>query len=439
MGKQLPTVSEPVIRQPGHSPSEVTIGCCARFMDGNIPRENIGRAFANVSSYVVDDNLNILPRGVVGELVVGGPLVGRGYHELPDLTAKSFMEWPRKGSWSYRTGDLVRMLPDGTLHIIGRIDTQVKLRGVRIEVEGISAVFRNAALSELGLQLNVGTVLAAHPCIGNGATPQLVSFVAWDIQVPISLLRTTMPRVLSFQDNVLQILRTVSERELASYMRPAHIIRLSWLPLNPNGKTDDKALSSIFGEIDFQQLIGTIHDTPAEDHSLLTDIQQQVVSLVENHVNISPIDPRTSLFAYGMDSLSLMRLVSDIRRTFHVSIAVADIMKAASIKAIGELIQTYPLQAPASSSVIRLFSEQWLHVVEESVPDIQVGHILPPFPIQEGVLYHSDSHPTSCVQHVIMSISDQIPLSRVRDAWEATMKKLDILRWVRMFADLRIY
>lgn len=399
-------------------------------MDGNIPRQNVGRAFANVSSYVVDDNLNILPRGVVGELVVAGPLVGRGYHGLPGLTAKSFLEWPRPGSWSYRTGDLVRMLPDGTLHIIGRIDTQIKLRGVRIEGEGISAVFRNAALSELGLQLNVWTVLAAHPSIGNGDTPQLVSFVAWDIQVPIALRRTTKPHVVSFENNVLRVLRAVSEREFASYMRPAHIIRLSWLPLNSNGKTDDKTLSAIFRDIDLHQLIGTIHNTPAEDHPPPTDFQQKLVSLVENHVKISPIDSRTSLFAYGMDSLSLVRLALDIRRTFEVSIAVADIMKAASIKSIGELIQARPLAEPASSSgrVIRLFSEQWLHVAGESIPHIQVGHVLPPFPIQEGVLYHSDSHPTSCVQHVVMSISGQTPLPRVRDAWETAMKKLDILR-----------
>lgn len=399
-------------------------------MDGDIPRENVGKAFSNVSSYVVDDNLNILPRGVVGELVVAGPLVGRGYHELPGLTANSFMEWPRPGSWSYRTGDLVRMLPDGTLHIIGRIDTQIKLRGVRIEAEGISAVFRNTVLSELGLQLNVGTVLATHPSIGNGTTPQLASFVAWGIQVPIALRRTTKPHVVSFEHNVLQVLQAASEKQLASYMRPAHIIRLSWLPFNLNGKTDDKALSAIFREIDLQQLLGTIHDTPAENYSLLTDIQRKLVSLVENHVSISPVDPRISLFAYGMDSLSLVRLVSDIKRTFRLSIAVADVMKAASIKSIGELIRTHPLPEPALSSnpVIKLFSEQWLHVVEESVPHMQVERVLPPFPIQEGVLYHSDGRPGSCVQHVIMSISDQTPLPRVRDAWEATMKKLDILR-----------
>jgi len=429
MGKQSRTAHDSVIGSLGHSPTEVTIGCCARFMDRNSPRENVGRAFANVSSYVVDDNLDILPRGAVGELVVAGPLVGRGYHGLPDLSAKSFMEWPRPGSWSYRTGDLARMLPDGTLHITGRIDTQVKLRGVRIEAEGISAVFKNTALSELGLQLNVGTVLAIHPSIGSGVTPQLVSFVAWDIRVPIAFRRTTKPYVVSFENNVLQVLRAVSKREFASYMRPAHIIRLSWLPLNLNGKTDDKTLSAIFRDIDLHRLVGTTHDMPAEN-SPLTDIQRKLVSLVENHVKISPLDSRTSLFAYGMDSLSLVRLASDIRRTLYVSITVADIMKAASIESIGEVIQAHLLTEPASSSgrVIGLFSEQWLHVAVASIPHMHIVHVLPPFPIQEGVLYHSDSHSTSCVQHVIMRISGQTPLPRVRDAWEASMKKLDILR-----------
>jgi len=88
------------------------------------PKSNIGQPLANVSAYVsviwyhtmysdqiaqvVDSEMNILCRGAVGELVVEGPLVGRGYHGRPDLTQKVFLEWPRVGCWAYRTGDLVR-------------------------------------------------------------------------------------------------------------------------------------------------------------------------------------------------------------------------------------------------------------------------------------------------------------------------------------------
>lgn len=110
-----------------YGPSEATIGCCARTMSRDTSKANIGRPFGNVSAYVriclqrvfgiythhptfqvVDANLCIIPRGGTGELVVEGPLVGRGYHGRPDLTEKVFMEWPEKGLWSYRTGDLVR-------------------------------------------------------------------------------------------------------------------------------------------------------------------------------------------------------------------------------------------------------------------------------------------------------------------------------------------
>ena len=117
------------------------------MMDKDTPRANIGHTFANVSAYVVDENMNIVLRGGTGELVVEGPLVGRGYVGRPDLTEKVFLKFPDDGTdrWAYRTGDLVRMMPDLTLEIIGRIDTQIKLRGVRIESEGISSILRNAA------------------------------------------------------------------------------------------------------------------------------------------------------------------------------------------------------------------------------------------------------------------------------------------------------
>ncbi|KAF9227677.1 hypothetical protein BS17DRAFT_726077 [Gyrodon lividus] len=420
-----------------YGPSEVTIGCCARFMDSSTPKGDIGRAFANVSSYVVDHNLDILPRGAVGELVVAGPLVGRGYHGRPDLTDEVFLPWPRPDSWAYRTGDLVRMMPDGALEIIGRIDTQIKLRGVRIEAEGISAVLKNAARSGLGFQLDAETILSTHPSIGNANVPQLISFVAWDTKVPVATRRNTKPHVVTFGNKLLQTLCVACEGELARYMRPAHIIPLSWLPLNSNGKADSKALDLIFKEIEFDTLVTISHGASAERDTTTSssDIQQKLASLVEQLVGISPIDSRTSLFAYGMDSLSLVRLTVDIRKTFHVSISVAEIMKKPWIEAVSALFQTHPL--PTSNALSNKFmetlSEKWLHVVQESIPHLSVERVLPPFPIQEGVLYHADGHPTSCVQHVIMNMSNKTSLSRVRNAWEVTMNKLDVLRTVFSF------
>lgn len=420
-----------------YGPSEVTIGCSARFVDSSTPTGNIGRPFANVSSYVVDKDLNILPRGAVGELVVAGPLVGRGYHRLPDLTAKSFMEWPRAGSWAYRTGDLVRMLPDGTLDIIGRIDAQIKLRGVRIETAGIAAVLRQAAQNGLGLLLDAETILTSHPSIASGNTAQLVSFVAWDYQVPITTRRTVKPYVISFPEGLLEALRAGCEKELASYMRPAHIIPLSWFPLNPNGKADSKALAQIFEETRFDTLIALGHSTltSTADHLPAPGIVEKLVSLLSGRLKIHPslFDIHANLFGYGMDSLSLAQFASDLKRMFDASVSVADIMRNPSIAGTSALIKSTSLNAARSFGYIKRFSEDWLPLIEKVIPPSRVERVLPPLPIQEGVLYHSDSVPTSCVQHVIMKISDAVPNSRLRDAWEATMHKLEILRTVFFF------
>ncbi|CDO69498.1 hypothetical protein BN946_scf184785.g3 [Trametes cinnabarina] len=179
-----------------YGPSEVTIGCAARFMDKDTPRANIGHTFANVGAYVVDENMNIILRGGTGELVVEGPLVGRGYVGRPDLTQKVFMKFPNDGTerWAYRTGDLVRMMPDATLEIIGRIDTQIKLRGVRIESEGISSILRNAAAPKYSV--DAMTILAKHPSIG---IDQLVSFVACDSSVPIATRKGGKPSLATLR------------------------------------------------------------------------------------------------------------------------------------------------------------------------------------------------------------------------------------------------
>ncbi|KAI6132186.1 hypothetical protein EDD16DRAFT_1468633 [Pisolithus croceorrhizus] len=420
-----------------YGPSEVTIGCCARFVDSSTPTGNVGRPFANVSSYIVDRDLNILPRGAVGELVVSGPLVGRGYHRLPNLTAKAFMEWPHSGSWAYRTGDLVRMFPDGTLDIIGRIDAQIKLRGVRIETEGIVAVLREAARKGLGLPLEAETILTSHPSIANGNALQLVSFVAWDYQVPVATRRTVKPYIIPFAEGLLEALRAGCEEKLATYMRPTHIIPLSWFPLNPNGKADSKVLAQIFKETGFETLIALDHSTvPSAAHHLpAPGVLEKLVSQLSRRLRIHPslFDIHASLFGYGLDSLTLAQLASDLNKAFDVLVSVADIMQSPSIVGISALIKPASASAPRSLGYIERFSEEWLPVIEKVIPPARIERVRPSLPIQGGVLYHSDSVPTSCVQHVIMKISDAVSNSLLRDAWQTTMHRLEILRTVFFF------
>ncbi|KAH7913722.1 hypothetical protein BJ138DRAFT_561170 [Hygrophoropsis aurantiaca] len=424
-----------------YGPSEVTIGCAGRYMDPSTPKGNIGPAFANVDAYVVDTQLNILPRGSIGELVVAGPLVGRGYQGRSDLTAKAFLEWPYPGSWAYRTGDLVRMMPDGTLEIAGRIDTQIKLRGVRIEAEGVSAVLQRSARASFGLTADVGTVLGTHEAIGGGSAPQLVSFIAWDTTVPIVTRRTSKPHVISPLEGLMGALRSACERELASYMRPSHVIPLSWLPLNANGKADGKVLSRLFGEVEFDTLLSLTQDaTAGASRDAIqrppTDLEKTILALLETRCKISPdtLNVQSNFFACGMDSLSLVRLSADIKKSIGTPISAADMMRLTTVEAVAEFLQAAGNLSTSSSlpSAVESFSSTWRDEVIKTYSSFDVESILPPLPIQEGVLYTSEASPNMFVQHVVMRVQNcQIP--KLHQSWEDAMKEIEILRTVFFF------
>ncbi|EGN93241.1 hypothetical protein SERLA73DRAFT_172154 [Serpula lacrymans var. lacrymans S7.3] len=430
-----------------YGPSEVTIGCSGRFMDKNTPKNNVGRPFASVSAYVVDPALNITLRGGIGELVVAGPLVGRGYHGRPDLTSKVFLNWPNANSWAYRTGDLVRMMPDGTMEIIGRIDTQIKLRGVRIEAEGVSAVLQRSARESHGLSLDAGTVVGTHPAIGASGVPQLVSFVAWNATVPIATRRTTKPTVVSPFPGLFPSLREACERELASYMRPSHIIPLSFLPLNANGKADAKVLSGIFHELEFDVMVklARVEEQGAKSSDTqepMTELEEKIVSVLREHGTI-PFDtfyPDTNLFACGLDSLSLIRFTSGVNSSFSSTLSVADVMKTPTIRGIASLVHI-PTPAASSSSrnsgypsYVERFSTTWMKKVKEAYPASKVEHIYPPFPIQEGVLYGSQGPSTMYIQHVVLRLHSSSILEKLRGAWDSVMAKTEILRTVFFFS-----
>ncbi|HEX8864694.1 MAG TPA: amino acid adenylation domain-containing protein, partial [Lentzea sp.] len=125
----------------GYGPAEATIGVSHVIYRGEAERlsTSIGKANPNTDLYVLDDRLRPCPPGVGGELYIGGFLLGRGYVNAPGLTASRFVANPfaADGSRLYRTGDLARFAPDGSLDFLGRVDNQVKIRGMRLELEDV--------------------------------------------------------------------------------------------------------------------------------------------------------------------------------------------------------------------------------------------------------------------------------------------------------------
>ncbi|MFD7813536.1 amino acid adenylation domain-containing protein [Streptomyces sp. NPDC059785] len=183
-------------------------------------RVPLGRPVANVRVYVVDEHLAPVPLGAPGEIVFSGVCVGRGYVNDPERTRQAFLEDPhRPGERLYRSGDQGRWLPDGKLEFLGRRDTQVKLRGFRIEIGEIEAAL-----------LRVPGVRDCAVVVARGA--RLVAFCAGGIPVATEILLERLGR------------------SLPAYMVPSAVHWRESLPLTANGKTDRKTLTALAGELD---------------------------------------------------------------------------------------------------------------------------------------------------------------------------------------------
>ncbi|CRK57735.1 Non-ribosomal peptide synthetase [Alloactinosynnema sp. L-07] len=213
----LPTVEVHNLYGPTEAAIDVTAWACRRpEPESGVP---IGAPITNVLAFVLDEDGDLAPLGTPGELVLGGDCLARGYAARPDLTAERFVQTAVTGQPQrvYRTGDLVWWSPEGHLNYVGRIDTQVKIRGQRVE------------LSEIESMVN------AHPQVANsvvllrtdlGANPTLVGYV---VAEPGEALDD-------------EALRTHLGGQLPDYMVPTRYVRLAELPATANGKVDRGAL-----------------------------------------------------------------------------------------------------------------------------------------------------------------------------------------------------
>lgn len=332
-------------------------------------------------------------------------------------------------------------MPDDTMEILGRIDSQIKLRGVRIESEGVSSVIRKAAAGFAGLASrtvpDVSTILSRHPQL---KADQLVSFVALDSSKSIAHRRSAKPRVLeTVPAGLMNTLREACARELASYMRPAHIVPLDFLPLNQNGKTDNKALGALF-RVTSLDVLGRAGTSKAKDGVIgkgpsrgLNEAEAKVAAIVTRYseVDRAQISPSSNLFQLGFDSLKLVRFAAELRSSHDSrSISVSGIMQHPTVEEIASLLEGTKNQKQGRSSHVDAFLRQWRQEVEEVYGVEKVDKILPTFPVQDGVLYRSADLNTLYIQHVVLKINESVDTVKLKSAWATLMSRHEILRWV---------
>ncbi|GGZ25554.1 non-ribosomal peptide synthetase [Streptomyces poonensis] len=278
----------------GPTESHVVTGTTLPAEPGDWPATApIGRPVWNDRVYVLDDTLGPVAPGVVGELYLAGTGLARGYLKRPALTAERFVADPfgPAGSRLYRTGDLVRWGKDGQIEYVGRADHQVKVRGFRIELGEIESVL--AAHESLASAV----VLARKDRPG---VRQLVGYV-----VPAS--DRTAPGVAELRAHVAAA--------LPEYMVPSTFVTLDTLPLTPNGKLDRRALPApVSGE--------TARRAPA------TPQEEALCGLFAEVLGLPEVGVEDSFFELGGHSLLATRLISRIRTTLGVELAVRDLFES---------------------------------------------------------------------------------------------------------------
>lgn len=283
-----------------------------------------GPPIPNYGVYVLDDQLSPAPLGWPGELCICGPCVSMGYVGQPALTeakfrpdtivkpsTASFKGWDRL----YRTGDRARQLSDGSFVFLGRVDgdSQVKLRGIRIELGEISSAI---------IKSSAGAITDAAT-IAKGET--LISFVV--IGPGVTSQQTSRQSSASFLRDLIQSL------PLPLYMRPALAIPLSRLPFTERGKLDMKALSAI----DIGQHQGS--DVEEDDgHMQLTATEQRLKQVwlgILSYQQFSiPIGKKSDFFSVGGNSLLLIRLRAGIEAAFGVAVPLAQLFQMSSLETL---------------------------------------------------------------------------------------------------------
>ncbi|KAL2825063.1 hypothetical protein BDW59DRAFT_162009 [Aspergillus cavernicola] len=430
----------------GYGPAECTILATA---NGPIVEKekapSVGTALSG-AIWVVDteDHNNLAPLGVIGELLISGPLVARGYLNDPERTSQSFVTDPAFVSkygfhnWArermYKTGDLVRQDPaDGSITYIGRADGQVKVRGQRVEVGEIEYWVKR--------HLPSAQTVAAGLIKSKTGDPTLIA--ALELQNDQS--DTNETSFLSVTDSMRKSflnLQSALSQELPSFMVPSKYIPLHSMPLTASGKLDRRSLRGLLENLSEEQLTkyGLADDN---DVALSSEAERRLADLWAAALNISRnIGANAHFFRIGGDSVTAMRLVALARSAEPpIFLSVGDIFKhpvlsdmASAINESSDSPDTVGVEtdiAPFSLWVDCQADER--NCLERIASQCQVSpdsveDVYPCTPLQEGLMAITAQHAQAYISHWVFRLDDSIDVTRLCEAWKQLFDLAPILR-----------
>ncbi len=276
-----------------YGPTETTVSSNTQELSA-YDTVNVGRPLPGVTEYIVDLDCNEVPEGVVGELLIGGIGVAAGYHNLPDMTEERFISY--RGERVYRSGDFARWTEGGNVEILGRRDNQIKLRGLRIELDEVDAV----------LSAVPGIERTAIKIEKINGIEHLCAWFTADHQVDIGELKYELGRTLT------------------SYMVPTAYMQLEEMPVTPNGKLDLKNLP-------LPELYRSGKGGKAE-----TQAEKDFCSIFSRILHVEDVGADENFFELGGTSLLVTHVVIAAGKTGY-QVSFGDVFDNPTPRALAEL------------------------------------------------------------------------------------------------------
>lgn len=360
-----------------YGPSEASIITSAFVIDRYYKDIPIGKAVDNLKLYITDKAGKLLPPGAVGELVVSGPHVTRGYHNNPEKTAESYginpFETDSEYSRIYRTGDIIRLNPDGNLQFIGRRDGQVKIRGFRVELTEVEEVIRRFP------GISDATVAAFDaPSGGKFIAAFIVSNEKIDTGKLSDFIREIKP----------------------PYMVPSSIMQIDSIPLTQNHKVNKRALPQPKSE--FENAIKPQNEK-----------QQRIFDIASEVIGTDSFGINTDLFSAGLSSIGIVKLNYLLAQAFDVPFKISDFKTNNTIEKIERFINN-----------------------STSHTDYSLQKDYPLTKTQSGILVEALAHPLSTTYNIpaLFKISSKIDIEKLKDAVIQAVDAHPYMKTV-MFAD----
>jgi aspartate racemase len=290
-----------------YGPTETTIWSSVRKIELGTDPVLIGSPIANTQFYIVDQKMRPVPIGVPGELLIGGDGLSRGYLNRQELTAERFVENPFLSSEHrvYKTGDLARFRSNGGIEFLGRLDSQVKVRGFRVELGEIEQC------------------LIQHAGVCDAVV------LTWDDANRDRRLVAYFVRETGAKASVSEF-REFLQQKLPSYMIPSFFVEMEAFPLTPNGKIDRRS----FPEPENSKLESNAGYAAPE-----SELELQLAGIWRKALNVERIGANDNFFELGGHSLLAARLFAQIERKLGVNLPLAILFQAPSIRQLSEKIK----------------------------------------------------------------------------------------------------